>query len=375
MELLDQYHIGEVEQYDNFYNWDSKFYTTMKARVEKHLKDHNLTRDSWFMYFQTAIILVLWATTFYFGMIKGYIISTICLGFIHSQLGINIMHDGNHGAFSTSPLLCSIAAFVMDLMGSSSIVWLHQHNVGHHPNCNNTDETREPSSKLDPLAYDPDANAGFPYVRLNPSQPHRSYMRYQHIYIWLLICFMNFKWFVNDIKSMKRKRYSLIDFHRITDNDMLKLYSTKLLFLTYTLLVPVYMHGLSQGFLHCVTFMVVCGYAFVLMFSVNHLTEDTTFPDGGMPVESRDWAALQVMTSSNFANDSTFWTCVSGGLNFQIEHHLFPGINHVHLRSISPIVKQTCQEFGVPYQSFPTFGSAVYSYYAHLKNLGNPKAA
>jgi fatty acid desaturase len=133
----------------------------------------------------------------------------------------------------------------------------------------------------------------------------------------------------------------------------------------------VYSLGFSTGVLHYVVFMIVCGYAFVLMFSVNHLTEETAFPDEGLPVESRDWAALQVMTSSNFANDSAFWTFLSGGLNFQIEHHLFPGVNHMHLRNISPIVKQACKEFGVPYYSFPTFAAAVYSYYAHLKNLGN----
>jgi fatty acid desaturase/predicted heme/steroid binding protein len=375
LEILDQYCIGEVEQYDNYYKWDSKFYSTMKARVEKHLKDNNLTRDSWFMYIQTVFILALWMISYYFAMVNGSLVSTILFGFLHSQLGINIMHDGNHGAFSTSPFLCSAAAFIMDFMGSSSVVWLHQHNVGHHPNSNNTDETRQPETKLDPLAYDPDASAGFPFVRLNPSQPHKAYMRYQHLYIWILICFMNFKWFMNDIKSMRRRRYSLIDFHRITDRDMFVLYFTKALFLLYSLGVPVYSLGLAKGFLHFVVFMVVCGYAFVLMFSVNHLTEDTAFPDDGLPVESRDWAALQVMTSSNFANDSFFWTLVSGGLNFQIEHHLFPGINHVHLRGISPIVKQTCKEFGVPYHSFPTFSTAVYSYYAHLKNLGNPKAA
>lgn len=235
MEMLDQYYIGDIDRYDSYYKWDSKFYSTMKSRVEKHLKDNNLTRDSLFMYFKTITIFTLWAATYYFGMMKGYIVSTILLGIAHSQLGINIMHDGNHGAYSSSPLLCSAAAFVMDLMGSSSVVWLHQHNVGHHPNSNNSDQTKEPSSKLDPHAYDPDASAGFPFVRLNPSQPHKPYMRYQHIYIWLLICLMNFKWFVNDINSMKKRSYSLIDFHKVTDRDMFVLYGTKTLFLIYAL--------------------------------------------------------------------------------------------------------------------------------------------
>jgi len=347
----------------------------MKTRVDKYVKDNNLTRDSYSMYLKTFVIFLLWATSYYYGFVKGSIISTILLGIAHSQLGINIMHDGNHGAYSSSPFLCSAAAFVMDLMGSSSIVWLHQHNVGHHPNSNNTDSTKTPTNKFDPHAYDPDANGGYPYVRLNPSQPHKGYMRYQHIYVWFLICFMNFKWFINDIRSMKKQSYTFIDFYRITDRDMLVLYFTKGFFLLYGFAVPLYCLGLGKGLLNFVIFMIVMGYAFVLMFSVNHLTEDSTFPDGRTPVDSRDWAALQVMTSSNFANDSVFWTAVSGGLNFQIEHHLFPGLNHTHLPKISPIVRQTCKEFGIPYQSFPSFWSAVYSYYSHLKNLGRDAKA
>jgi len=367
MEMLEQYCIGEVENYDHFYKYDSKFYSTLKGRVEKHLKDNNLTRNSLSLYFTSVFLLTLWGVAYYFGLVKGYLISTFILGIVHSQLGINIMHDGNHGAFSTSPLLCKLASFTMDLMGSSSIVWLHQHNIGHHPNANN--------SETDPLAYDPDASAGFPYVRVNPTQPHKPYMRFQHIYVWFLFCFMNFKWFINDIKSMKTKHYTIVEFYKLNEYDIPVLYLTKALFLAYAVVVPIYKLGVGAGLLHFTLFMVVCGYSFVLMFSVNHLTEDTTFLNNSYPQESRDWAMLQVMTSSNFANDSTFWTLVSGGLNFQIEHHLFPGVNHVHLRGISPIVKQTCKEFGVPYNTIPSFYAAVYSYYVHLRNMSRAKAA
>jgi fatty acid desaturase len=104
------------------------------------------------------------------------------------------------------------------------------------------------------------------------------------------------------------------------------------------------------------------------MFGVNHLTEDCTFPDGDLPYDKRDWAVLQVMTASNFATSSYFWTAISGGLNFQIEHHLFPGINHTHLPAISPIIVQTCKEFGVKYHCFPTFWSALYLFRTNLHN-------
>jgi len=365
LELLDQYYIGDLENYDNYYTFESKFYSTMKARVEKHLKDNHLTRDSSQMYLTTLGVFALWALGYYFGFMRGYFVATIFFGIMHSQIGINIMHDGNHGAYSSSPWLCNIASFMMDMMGGSSIVWLHQHNIGHHPNANNSEM---------PDAFDPDASSGFPYIRLNPSQPHKPYMRFQHIYIWILICFLNFKWFINDIRSIKRQRYSVVEFFNIADRDIYRLYLTKAFFGVYGVFVPLYSLGIT-GLLHFLLFMVVTSYSFVLMFSVNHLTEDTSFPDSSLSAESRDWAVLQAMTSSNFANDSTFWTIVSGGLNFQIEHHLFPGINHTHLPGISPIVKQTCKEFGVPYHSIPTFSGAVYSYYSHVKKMGRPKSS
>lgn len=369
--IIKKYYIGDLRNYENYYTFESKFYSTMKARVSSYLKQHHLSRSSWSMYGTSLMLLSLWGLFYYLSIIRGNLLLAVVFGFFHAQLGINIMHDGNHGAYSNNQTICTIAGFVMDLIGSSRVVWWHQHNVGHHPNSNNTQTEKSPETKLDPLAFDPDASAGNPFVRLNPSQPPRKLHQYQHIYMWFLIMFINFKWFINDIRSMVRRKYMDIDFAAKQKGELELLLVTKSIFLLYGLVTPVYLHG-AFGILLFVTFMVATGYVFVLMFSVNHLTEECTFPDGELAYDKRDWAVLQVMTATNFANDSRFWTLVSGGLNFQIEHHLFPGINHVHLPKISPIVRQTCKEFGVPYNSFPSFWAAVYSYYAHLKNLGNP---
>jgi len=108
----------------------------------------------------------------------------------------------------------------------------------------------------------------------------------------------------------------------------------------------------------------------VLMFSVNHLTEPADFPDE--LTNERDWAKLQVLTSTNFGINSSLWTLLSGGLNYQIEHHLFPGVCHMYLPLIHPIVKKTCEEFKIPYSAFPSYFDALYSHYAHLRELGNP---
>jgi len=107
-----------------------------------------------------------------------------------------------------------------------------------------------------------------------------------------------------------------------------------------------------------------------VLFSVNHLT-DTVFPEKDF--HERDWAKLQVMTSSNFAMDSMLWRWIAGGLNYQIEHHLFPSLNHMHLPYIQPIVKQTCKQFGVPYVVYDSLWSALISYTHHLQRMGFEK--
>jgi fatty acid desaturase len=372
-EVLKKYYIGDVKEYSNYYTFNnSKFYSTLKARVHEHTSKLNLKRDSMSMYMKTLFLLCCWAVAYYNAFVRGSILGAVIFGFFHAELGINVMHDGNHGAYSSNKLVCKAASFVMDMMGSSHVVWRHQHNVGHHPNSNNTDAEKTPPSKMDPNAFDPDASAGNPFVRLNPHQNHRWHHRAQHVYMWFMIMVINFKWFINDLRAIVNRKYMDIEFGEAQTGEVMSLIVTKFLFLLYALAYPSYLHGLSLGSLLFVTFMISTGYVFVLMFGVNHLTEDCAFPDGTLAFDKRDWAALQVMTSSNFAIDSWFWTFVSGGLNFQIEHHLFPGLNHTHLPSISPIVRQTCKEFGVPYQSFPSFWAAVYSYYSHLKNLGDP---
>jgi len=312
--------------------------------------------------------LFLWGLTYYYGMLKGSILCVILLGVCHSQLGINIMHDGNHGAFSNSKTICWLAGFVMDLMGASSIVWLHQHNIGHHPNCNSSDDIEKTSERLNPDAFDPDAASGSPFVRLNPQQPRYWYHRYQHIYLWILISFILFKWTVNDIRSVLKRRYNVVKFYELSQWEVVRLFLTKAFFFLYILVIPLQYLPASQAIGLFLVFMGVTGYSFVFMFSVNHLTDETTFPNSTS--EERDWAVLQVLTSSNFAIHSPFWAWLSGGLNFQIEHHLFPGINHTHLRRIAPIVQKTCEEYGIKYIHYSSFWSALYSHFKHVKLMG-----
>jgi linoleoyl-CoA desaturase len=291
------------------------------------------------------------------------LLGAFLFGIFHSHLGITISHDGCHGSYSKNKTITRLAASMMDLMGGSRLVWFMQHNIGHHPNCNRQGTTSQAED------YDPDVRSGTPIMRFNEAQPWKPYHSYQHIYIWLLFAGVGVKWYINDIKAIFREKYLTFDFFEITQEDRRLLIITKSMFVIYSFIVPIYLHGIVRGLALMLLFWSVTSYMFALNFAVNHLTEDNHFPrEKDQPI--RDWAKLQVLTTSNFGTSNPVCSWITGGLNYQIEHHLFPGMNHVYLAQIAPIVKQTCKEYGLKYTDYPTYWDAVVAYHNHVRNLG-----
>jgi len=359
--MLPKYLIGEIESYLPYYQWQTDLYTTMKRRVEEVVKRHNLRSDSKEMFLKSFVLLFIWSLAYYFAFSTGTILAAIILGFAHGHIGIQIAHDGNHGSYSKRPWLSKLAAASMDLMGASSLNWEMQHNVGHHPNSNRKGDYYNED-------YDPDAKSGYPFVRLTPNHDWKPMHQYQHLYIWPLFSVVGLKWLYGDFRALMLRRYQTFVYWDISILYVLWTLSAKALFFSYAFGVFAYTYGLWQGWCMFYSFLAAQSYVFILMFGVNHLTEDSEFPNETST--ERDWAKLQVLTSSNFALSSRLWLWLSGGLNFQIEHHLFPYICHMYLPYISPIVQQTCKEFNVPYKSFDSYWGALGSYYTHIKNLG-----
>jgi len=361
--FLKAYEIGEVEDYYPYYTWDSNFYVTIKKRVEAHFKERGITgSDSPLLYFKTLMIILGWFFFYYLTFFRGNVFAAIFLGIFHSQFGISIAHDGNHGGFSYKyPWLTRIAAYTMDIMGGSSLVWLHQHNIGHHPYVN-----REGGYYNED--YDPDSTSAFPVLRSHPNQSWKPYIAFQHIYIWFLIPFSGIKWAIGDVKWMIKGRYNDINFYEIPSSEVIKMVIFKTVFICYAFILPLFLQPLWKAALMITLFVCVNGTLFILNFAVNHLLEENVFPDH--LTEERDWAKLQVVASSNYATNSTFWTWFSGGLNHQIEHHLFPSICHMYLSEIAPIVQQTCKEYRVSYTNKASYFDALVSYYRFMKKLG-----
>jgi len=295
-------------------------------------------------------------------MIQGSIFCTFLLGFFHAQVGLSTAHDGGHGAFSRNKTLNNLAKYVIDAIGGSYLTWSVQHNIGHHPNCNRQGEYEDEE-------YDPDAKSGSPMLRLSPQITLKPYHRYQHYYVWLLFPWAGAKWIYTDIKYINIKRYQKIDFWDTPKGALMNHLLVKSFFFVYSSIIPFYLHGIFKGLILSAILYGVHSLVMSLLFSVNHLT-DTVFP--GKSFHEKDWAKLQVMTSSNFAMNSRLWIWIAGGLNYQIEHHLFPSINHMYLPHIQPIVKQTCKQYGVPYVEYDSLWSALESYSNHLWRMGQP---
>jgi linoleoyl-CoA desaturase len=111
-----------------------------------------------------------------------------------------------------------------------------------------------------------------------------------------------------------------------------------------------------------------------VVFQLAHCVEDADFPqaeDGANRLPST-WAVHQVETTVDFARHNWFLTWYLGGLNFQIEHHLFPTICHIHYPRISSIVQKTCADYNVRYVSHDGVLAVLASHWRWLRRMGSP---
>lgn len=372
--MLNKYKIGEVED-KQIHLYDTKlqtnFYSTLRERVEKYFMDNKLKpRDNWQMYCKTFIILALWLTFF----IKTHstqnlfiaVLWAILWGFASSLVGTGIMHDANHGGYSNSATVNRLMGAVFDIMGGSSYCWKMIHSIGHHVSTN----VRE---------LDPDIHTNEPHFRkIKPTQRHHWWYRYQHIYLPFLYSTLLFELFIRDFIAMALGKWGGVKFQPITKKEWAIFFSCKAFFVVYAFLFPVYYfhsgYWLRACFLNVVA-LCTAGEILVLIFQVNHVTQITeqfhTHNKQRDGVVEKDWATSQVIGTSNFSSGSWLWNHLSGGLNHQTEHHLFPTICHIHYPQLHSIVKKTCQEFGIRYNTYDNFYQAVSGHFGLLKDMAS----
>ncbi len=306
----------------------------------------------WFV--ASWVALVFFARTWWQGVGAG-----LSLGFAMAGIGFNLMHDGGHGACSRHAWVNRAMALTLEILGGSSFIWRWKHNVVHHTYSNIA-------------TIDDDLEVG-PWARLAPHQPRRWYHRFQHLYMWLLFGLLPFKWYLIDIRNFRRGWFSRQRIPRAKRAERAIFIVGKLLLPLWALAVPMlWRPPLVVVAFYALSFFTL-GVVLSVTFLLAHVVEQAQC--GPLPPSGRietEWAAHQVQTTVDFAPRNPILSWYLGGLNYQIEHHLFPHVSHVFYPAIAPLVQQACGEFGVRYSVQPSFRRAVAAHYAWLRRMGAP---
>lgn len=347
-----------------------EFDGTLKKRVRDYFKDKNISKYANFgMVFKTVFMISLYLVPFILmltGVITNIWLITLCwiiMGVAMAGIGMAVMHDANHGAYSKNETVNMLIGKVIGLIGGFAANWKIQHNILHHSYTN-----------ID--GYDEDINAPISWLRFSPNQTRKKAHKFQHLYAWFFYGFMTVSWMtLKDFVQLSRYKK-----RGLTSTQSQKFYPlvielviNKILYYGIFIVLPIILIDISWWYFPIFIFLMhfVAGFILAVVFQLAHVVPDAQFPvaDESNSIEN-NWAIHQLQTTVNFAPKSNILYWFVGGLNFQVEHHLFPNICHIHYKKISEIVKTTAKEFGVPYNSQPTFLSALASHARMLKQLG-----
>ena len=341
------------------------FQIELRRRVDEFFANSDRKeRDCPQMYVKTAILLFsFWGL--YFGLVcvaqSWWQVVPLCiaLGIVMAGIGFSIQHDGAHRAYSSSLWINRLMAMSLDLIGGSSYIWHWKHDVFHHTHVNIT-------------GYDTDLEVGI-FGRLAPSHPRLRFHHWQHYYIWILYGLLAIKWhFYDDFYSLITGKIGDRSYPRPKGKNLAIFLVGKLFFLTFALVIPLLFHSIGLVLASYGLVAVTLGIMLSVVFQLAHVVEEASFP---IPVDEaslieNDWAIHQIETTVNFSRNNVFITWFLGGLNFQIEHHLFPNICHVNYPAISKVVEQTCQEFGVKYNQHESLWAGFASHFRWLRRMG-----
>ncbi|NQW42953.1 MAG: acyl-CoA desaturase [Bacteroidetes bacterium] len=340
-----------------------------KANGKSQRGNTSLFLKAFFMYAVViSIYLTLVFSNAWFGIQLPNLVSILMLctmGTFMAFIGFNVMHDSCHGAFSNNSTINEIFGYSLNFLGADCYYWKVKHNVLHHTYTN--------IDGVDDDIFKP------PFLRMSPNQPYNSMHKNQHKYMLFLygistlfwIFYMDFnKYFTNKVHTTELPKMSL--------KNHLIFWFTKIYFIAVWVITPIVFLGVSKFLIGFFLYNFVMGIVMSVVFQLAHIVQGVDFADaqnlGNIAKIEEDWAIFQMKTTFDFSPNSKFLTWALGGLNFQVEHHLFPKVSHVHYPAIRPIVKEICKNHNVPHNEFKSFWLAVKSHFAMMAQLGeNPK--
>ena len=344
-----------------------EFYKELKKRVNTYFKSNQISKfGNTNMVVKTIFMVSLYVVPYILILtIAEQPLFALLLwaiaGFGMAGIGLSVMHDANHGSYSKYGFINKSLGYLANMVGGSDLNWRIQHNVLHHTYTN-----------VDGMDEDIDVNG---LMRFSPNQKRLKAHRYQHVYAWFLYGLLTINWFFRkDYQQINRyKKMGLLATQNISYGKALFIIVfTKLLYAFLMIALPIWVAP-SAWYVSLIGFFLmqfIAGFLLSIIFQSAHVVPSSNFPT---PNESgdinADWAVNQLYNTANFAPKARILSWYVGGLNFQVEHHLFPNICHVHYLEILPIFREVAQKYGLNYMEMP-YRKSLASHFRFLKGMG-----
>jgi linoleoyl-CoA desaturase len=349
----------------SFNSRNTQFYSELKKNVDKYFIDNNIKKTgNWKLYVKAlslvpaAIALYIILLTNDFSLFPGFVLSSL-LGFILASIGFNIMHDACHGSYSSKKWLNDALGLTLNALGGNAFIWKFKHNIIHHTYTN-----------VDGIDDD---IAKSPIMRQCTTQKWVPAHRIQHIYVVLVYAISSFAWvFIMDFTKYFKRRIFRTELQKMNNHEHLMFWLSKVLYIAFYVALPVAAVGWQAWAIGFACMHVTMGLTLALVFQLAHVVEHAEFElveEEDKMIEN-EWAIHQLKTTANFAPRNKIISWFVGGLNYQVEHHLFPRISHIHYPHISMIVADTCKKYDLPYNVYNTMTGAVASHFRMMKSLG-----
>lgn len=347
-----------------------EFYKTLRTRVESYFTATGQNRfANRAMHIKTVVLLFLMFgayTLILSNWFRGPEIILLQI-FFHTAsfiMWIGIAHDAHHDAYTPNKYFNKFLLFLGDTTGVSSYVMDYNHVKAHHTAVN--------------IPHHDVSIDSFGLMRFHPEVPWRPHHQYQHIYIWLLYGISSiFKLFLFDFFTLNRKSIGAYQIEKHPWPQMLYMFVMKFFALFYSLVLPILLLDINPWFI-VIGFVVghlISGTILGLVFQVTHLCDYSMFTAPDEKERIKNSFAIHVMeNTSTFSPNSLFMCWFTGGLNHHTIHHIFPDICQSHFPYLTPILRRSAKEFGIPFKEYPSFYAAIKSHYNMLYKLGQNKS-
>lgn len=345
-----------------------EFFAALRQRVDAYFTTKGISRHANAqMVIKSLLFLSFYFVPYFILMLMQVpvweqILLWFVMGLSLAGIGMSVMHDANHGAYSSRKWVNTMMGHTLNIVGGSVFNWKHQHNILHHTYTNISSYDEDIDDKL--------------ILRMSPHTKVKGIHRFQIVYAFLFYGILTLYWaLAKDFIQFSRHVKNGVNPQSKSQNaiTLSKIIITKLFYFGYSIIIPLavfhvdaYAWMLGFLFMH-----LTAGMILTVIFQLAHTVEGTQHPlpspEGTI---ENSWAVHQLCTTVNFATHNKWLSYYVGGLNFQVEHHLFPRICHVHYPAIAPIIEATAREYGIPYMENKRFVDAVASHIRTLRRFG-----